>query len=73
MQDNELRYPSDIIIIQAIFLLLRIFKVVKWAWIWVFSPTWVTIIFTIIIFITCTIYELRHKDDDYDEENNICI
>lgn len=45
----------------VIFLLLKIFKIVNWSWIWIFSPLWISIlglIFLILIGLVITIIKV---------------
>lgn len=43
---------------------LKLFGVINWNWIWVFSPLWIPIIFLLAIaFISNTIFELMDKQE----------
>ena len=36
--------------LQIAFIVLKLCKVINWSWLWVLSPTWISIILGIIIF-----------------------
>ena len=39
-------------VIQVVFLILKLCKIIKWSWLWVLSPTWITlaiILFAVIV------------------------
>lgn len=45
----------------VIFLLLKIFKIVNWSWIWIFSPLWISVlglVFLILIGLVVTIIKV---------------
>lgn len=44
-------YNIALIVAQVVFLLLKIFKLIDWSWLWVFSPTWIQIALMIILFL----------------------
>ena len=38
-------------VLQLIFIVLKLCKVIDWKWVWVLCPTWITAIFVIILVI----------------------
>ena len=38
-------------VLQLIFIVLKLCKVINWKWVWVLCPTWITIIFVVVILI----------------------
>ena len=39
-------------VVQVVFLILKFAKIIKWSWLWVLSPTWITlciILFAVIV------------------------
>ena len=38
-------------ILQIVFIVLKLCKVISWKWIWVLSPTWISLLIVIISFI----------------------
>lgn len=38
-------------LLQIAFIVLKLCKVIKWSWLWVLSPTWISIIIFIIVLI----------------------
>lgn len=49
-------------LVQIVFIILKLFKVIHWNWIWVLSPAWITISFIIIAVI---IQKIKDKRDGY--------
>lgn len=49
-------------LIQIIFLILKLLKVIKWKWIWVLCPMWIT---AILIIIATIIQLIKDKKDGY--------
>lgn len=37
-------------ILTIIFIILKLTKVIKWSWVWVFAPMWIWLIIAILIF-----------------------
>lgn len=37
-------------ILVTLFILLKLSKVISWAWLWVFSPIWITMLIAIVVF-----------------------
>ena len=49
-------------ILTIIFFVLKMLNVIDWAWIWVLSPIWISLILTIIIVIIWKIWiKLRYR------------
>ena len=42
---------TGIELLQLAFIVLKLCKVIKWSWLWVLSPTWISIIIFIIVLI----------------------
>lgn len=38
-------------VLQLIFIVLKLCKVINWKWVWVLCPTWITIIYVVVILI----------------------
>ena len=38
-------------VLQLIFIVLKLCKVINWKWVWVLSPTWITLIFVVVLVI----------------------
>ena len=38
-------------LLQVAFIVLKLCKIINWSWVWVLSPTWISIVLLIIIFI----------------------
>ena len=38
-------------LLQLVFITLKLLKVITWSWLWVLSPTWISIIIVAIIFL----------------------
>lgn len=34
--------------LQIVFIVLKLVKVINWSWVWVLSPTWISLLITII-------------------------
>jgi hypothetical protein len=49
--ENNVNVSSGIGFIEAlqiVFIVLKLVKVINWSWIWVLSPTWISLLITII-------------------------
>lgn len=47
----ETRSISFIGLLQIVFITLKLCNIIKWSWIWVLSPLWISFISSILIFI----------------------
>lgn len=36
-------------LLQIIFLILKLCRVIEWSWLWVLSPTWITVLLVLVI------------------------
>lgn len=60
---------NDVIFLQVIFLILRLFNVITWDWFWVFLPVFlVASVYVITFLILLIIALIFEEDDDYDNE-----
>ena len=50
-----------IIPLQLLLIVLKLSNVIKWSWVWVFSPIWITIIGVIIAFIVLY-FLIKHNE-----------
>ena len=41
--------PGIVTILQVVFIVLKLCKVIEWSWFWVLSPTWIMIIVAIFV------------------------
>lgn len=49
-------------ILQIVFIVLKLVKVINWSWIWVLSPTWIPLSITIIcLLIVWIIYKIEER------------
>lgn len=50
-------------LLQIVFITLKLLGVISWSWVWVLSPTWISIIITIIILLVVYVIfrEKKHK------------
>lgn len=49
-------------VLQIVFIVLKLVKVINWSWIWVLSPTWIPLSITIIcLLIVWIIYKIERK------------
>lgn len=49
-------------VLQVVFIVLKIVKVINWSWIWVLSPTWIPLSITIIcLLILWIIYKIEER------------
>lgn len=46
-------------VLQIVFIVLKLCKVIDWSWLWVMSPTWISVILVIVIVIFIRIVERR--------------
>lgn len=51
-----------IIPLQLLLIVLKLSNVIKWSWVWVFSPIWITIIGVIVAFIVLYFW-IKHNED----------
>ena len=48
-----------------IFIVLKLTKIIKWSWLWVLSPIWISILLAIVIAIFIYIkQQIRNKEDN---------
>lgn len=40
-------------VIQIVFLVLKLTHLIDWSWVWVLSPTWISLIIVVIILVVC--------------------
>ena len=49
-------------VLQIVFIVLKLVKVINWSWIWVLSPTWVPFSITVIcLLIVWIIYKIEER------------
>lgn len=49
-------------VLQIVFIVLKLVKVINWSWIWVLSPTWIPLSITIIcLLIVWIIYKIEER------------
>lgn len=49
-------------VLQIVFIVLKLVRVINWSWIWVLSPTWIPLSITIIcLLIVWIIYKIERK------------
>ena len=49
-------------LLQLVFITLKLLGVISWSWVWVLSPTWISVIIVIVIFlILCIIFYKRNR------------
>lgn len=49
-------------VLQIVFIVLKLIRVINWSWIWVLSPTWIPLSITIIcLLIVWIIYKIERK------------
>lgn len=48
-------------VLQLVFIVLKLCKVIKWSWVWVLSPTWITLGVAAILLVVVLILELLKK------------
>lgn len=56
MNDNEEHGVGFIGLLTLLFVALKLTHVIDWAWIWILSPIWLSIILCILIIIAAYIY-----------------
>ncbi len=51
-------------VLQLIFIVLKLCKVIKWSWVWVLSPSWIPLIIAVIgLIIYMVIYAISKKKE----------
>lgn len=51
----DLRWGVFFVSLMLIFMVLKIFKIISWSWIWVFSPIWIPVLFAVFLFLLAVI------------------
>lgn len=54
MRNNENRRGGGFgltTIIQIVFIVLKLTKIVSWSWLWVLAPTWISLVIAIVLVI----------------------
>lgn len=46
-------------LLQIAFIVLKLCGVIKWSWLWVLSPLWISAILTVVILLICVIVICR--------------
>ena len=49
-------------VLQIVFIVLKLCKVIDWSWWWVLAPTWIGIILVILLFIFLVWWEWRKEN-----------
>lgn len=60
--DNKSKGMSTTTVLTLIFVVLKLCGVIKWSWIWVLSPTWISIVLCLIILIVFTTIKVITKE-----------
>ena len=48
-------------LLQIVFIVLKLCKVIKWSWLWVLSPLWGSVAFVVVLVIIALIYKrIKH-------------
>lgn len=64
--DNNSKGTSITTVLTLIFVVLKLCGVIKWSWIWVLSPTWLSIVLylvTLIVFTTIKVITEESKNN----------
>lgn len=48
-------------VLQLVFIVLKLCKVIKWSWVWVLSPTWISLGVAAILLVVVLILELLKR------------
>lgn len=46
-------------VLQVAFIILKLIGIINWSWVWVLSPTWISIILAILVIIIAVIFIRR--------------
>lgn len=46
-------------LLQVAFIVLKLIGIINWSWIWVLSPTWISIILVVLVIIIAVIFTRR--------------
>ena len=46
-------------LLQVAFIVLKLIGVINWSWVWVLSPTWISIILVVLVIIIAVIFTRR--------------
>ena len=49
MRENSGKGMTAVELLQVAFIVLKLCKVIKWSWLWVFSPTWIATAIAILL------------------------
>ena len=64
--DNNSKGTSITTVLTLIFVVLKLCGIIKWSWIWVLSPTWLSIVLylvTLIVFTTIKVITEESKNN----------
>ncbi len=56
-QKNSSSGLSFIGLLQVAFVILKLCNVIKWGWLWVLSPTWISAIIVVLLIVAFVIFE----------------
>ena len=46
-------------LLQIVFIVLKLIGIINWSWVWVLSPTWISIILVVLVIIIAVIFTRR--------------
>jgi len=46
-------------VLQVAFIILKLIGIINWSWVWVLSPTWISIILAVLVIIIAVIFIRR--------------
>lgn len=67
--DNKSKGMSTTTVLTLIFVVLKLCGVIKWSWIWVLAPTWISIVLCLIILIVFTTIKVTTSNNRIKHNN----
>ena len=62
MDENSRKGMTAVELLQVAFIVLKLCKVIKWSWLWVLSPMWITTAIAILLGIAWYLINRRREE-----------
>lgn len=67
---NDNQINAIVLIVQTVFLILKLAGLIHWSWWWVFSPLWIPVVFMVAVLALVSFYVLLKGSIDQNGRRN---